>query len=74
MADTEDVAKVLTDYVVDSEHLNMHIPSIQRKMEDIVLEWYIDILDARAFVKRMKARTLEEYENNNGMQEQQANH
>ena len=66
MADTEDVAKVLTDYVVDSP-INMHIPSIQRKMEDIVLEWYIDILDARAFVKRMKARTLEEYENNNGM-------
>jgi len=56
MADTEDIAKVLTDYVVGGEHLNMHVPSIKKKMENIVIEWYIDILDARKFVKRMKAR------------------
>lgn len=57
MADTEDIAKVLTDYIVDSEYLNMHIPSIQSKMEDIV-NWLMPVTSigaARDFVRKMKA-------------------
>jgi len=62
MADTEDISKVLTDYVVDSEHLNMHVPSIQKKMHDIVY-WLMpdaQIKDIRLFVRRMKSQEGEQ--------------
>jgi hypothetical protein len=63
MADTEDIAKVLTDYVVD-DPINMYIPSIQDKIHDIVccLMPDVQMKDVRSFVRRMKASEQEEGE------------
>ena len=54
MADEEDVARVLADYVTDEVGYltDGDEESIRDRMYEIVHEWHIDILDARKFVKR----------------------
>ena len=56
MADTEDVAKVLADFVTNKVGYltDGDQESIKENMECIVIEWYIDIIDVRRFVKRMR--------------------
>jgi len=61
MADTEDVAMKLFEHVVGCkyegrESVCLSEDTILDALHDIVIRWYIDIIDAKDFVRKMKAR------------------